>query len=137
MNKRAFIQAAALILWADEKVEPEELSAAKVFFEKYGLDWSTTEGELQQEIGALLDPGEEDEEESEEELMLGVIDFGPGVDSMEVFKDICLLACADNQLDWVEVDILHRLAEAMNIQKEIVTATLAAVVAQTKCAVNV
>jgi uncharacterized tellurite resistance protein B-like protein len=137
MNRNAFIQAAAIILWADEKVEPEELVAAKAFFEKYGIDWGTAEAELQKEIGELLDPGEEGEEESETELVLNVIDFGTGIDQMEVFKELCFLACADNQLDWIEVDILHRLAEAMNIQKEVVTASLAAVVAQTKCAVNV
>lgn len=137
MNRSAFIQAAAIILWADEKVEPEEMTAAKTFFEKYGIDWTTAEAELQKEIGELLDPGEEGEEESETDLALNVIDFGAGIDQMEVFRELCLLACADNQLDWIEVDILHRLAEAMNIQKEVVTGSLAAVVAQTKCAVNV
>jgi len=41
-----------------------------------------------------------------------------------VLVGLAKLACADKELTWNEIDMIHRLGEAMNIQGEMVSAAL-------------
>ena len=130
MNESALVRAVAAVLWADQRVEAEELAGAKILFERHRIDWGRGRPMLEQEIEAWLDPGEEEEAESESPVDFGVIDLGEGVDHADVLCELAELACADGVLDWTEIDVLHRLAEAMNQPKELVTAAVALAVAK-------
>jgi len=121
---RSLSRAVAAVLWADEKVDPSEMIAAEELFQKFGISWSDAQPALEEELENLLDIGEEEEDESDEELDFGVIDLGTETDSYEVLKGLCRLACSDKVLDWCEIDIIHRLGESMNLKKELVSAAL-------------
>ena len=139
MNLTTLNRAAALVLWADEKIDPEEMEGAKGLYEKYDFSWSECKQALEQEIENLVDEDEngDEEEGGEEELYLGVLDFGEGVDTMDILVDLAELACADQRVTFSEVDLIHRLGEAMNAQAELVSAALLLAVSQSSTSVEI
>jgi hypothetical protein len=115
----------AVVLWADEKDTPEEWAAAEKIFTDNGAHWGDAKPLLEQELKALIDEDEDDTaQEIEEDLDFGAIDLGPDVDTYEVLCGLAQLACSDKELTLQEIDILHKLGEAMNVSKEFVTAAL-------------
>ena len=129
MDKQAnitqFARVTAAVLWADEKDTPEEWVAAEALFLKNNLNWEEAKSLVEEEIEALIDEDEEgSESEEDEDLTFGAIDLGAGVDPYEVLVGLAKLACADKELTWNEIDMIHRLGEAMNIQGEMVSAAL-------------
>ena len=138
MDLNALEKAVAIVLWADEKIDPDEMETAKKLYEKYNFSWSEHKESLEERIESLLDvDDEEDEEESEEELSLGVLDFGEGVDTMEIMINLAELACADKKVTFSEVDLIHRLGEAMNIEPEIVSGALLVAVTRSTSTIEI
>ena len=139
MNLTTLNKATALVLWADEKIDPEEMEGAKDLYEKYDFSWSECKLSLEQEIENLVyeDENGDEEEGSEEELYLGVLDFGEGIDTMDILVDLAGLACADQRVTFSEVDLIHRLGEAMNAQAELVSAALLLAVSQSSTSVEI
>ncbi len=138
MNIDALCRAVAAVMWADHKIEPEELAAASGLFEKYKVSWDKAKPELEQCLDDLLDAGEEDGEDEEEvdsELDLGCMDFGE-VDRFEVMDDLCDLALSDSRLDESEIGILHEIGRAANIPPELVTAGIAKAMVMHKATVH-
>ncbi len=138
MNIDALCRAVAAVMWADHKIEPEELAAASGLFEKYKVSWDTAKPELEQRLDDLLDAGEEDGEDEEEvdsEFDLGCMDFGE-VDRFEVMDDLCDLALSDSRLDESEIGILHEIGRAANIPPELVTAGIAKAMVMHKATVH-
>jgi len=117
-------RAAAAVLWADEKDTPEEWAAAERLFTDNGVNWEKAKPLIEEELEALIDEGEGDEEETEEGLDFGAIDLGPGVDPYHVLCGLADLACSDNELAMQEIEILHKLGESLNIPPELVSAAL-------------
>ena len=115
----------AVVLWADEKDTPEEWAAAEKIITDNGAHWEDAKPLLEQALKALIDEDEDDTaQEIEEDLDFGAIDLGPDVDTYEVLCGLAQLACSDKELTLQEIDILHKLGEAMNVSKEFVTAAL-------------
>ncbi|MDA9949111.1 TerB family tellurite resistance protein [Paracoccaceae bacterium] len=125
LKERNLAKAVAAVFWADEKDTPEEWEAAKQLFISHSINWDEAKALIEQELELLIDEDTEDVEESEEELNFGALDFGPGVDQFLVLCSLAEICCADNELAWQEIDILHKLAEAMNFSKEAVSAAIA------------
>jgi hypothetical protein len=125
VNTDGLAKVVATVLWADEKVTEEEWSAAEGIFSKYGVSWDDAKKEVEKHIEDLLDPGEEDEEfeETDEEFDIGNVYLGE-VDDFEVLCDLAVLIVADKEVTFTEIDILHRIAEAINSQAELTTAAL-------------
>jgi len=136
MNLTTLNRAIALVLWADEKIDPEEMEAAKDLYEKYDFSWDESKQSLEKEIESLVDENDT-EDESEENLHLGVLDFGEGVDEMDILVDLTGLACSDAKVTLSEVDLIHRIGEAMNTQTELVSAALLLSTSQSSASVEI
>jgi hypothetical protein len=126
MEAKALAKACAIVMWADGKVEEEELVSAEHFFSQYNISWNEAKPLVEQYLDELLDADEnaEDFEEVDEELDLGNIDFGEGVDSYEVLCALSSLATVDNVIDETEIGIIHQIARATNQSPELATAAL-------------
>lgn len=132
MRLEPFAKAVALLLWADEKVTEEELVISKELFAKYGFAWMEAKPVLEGYLEAFLDPGEEvlaaDElgefVDADEDFELGCLDFGEGVDIQEVVKDLCTFAVLDKKVEYNEIELIHRIAEACRLDKVLATAAL-------------
>lgn len=138
MNIDALCRAVAAVMWADHKIEPEELASASGLFEKYKVSWDEAKPELEQRLDDLLDAGEEDGEDEEEvdsEFDLGCMDFGE-VDRFQVMDDLCDLAISDSRLDESEIGILHEIGRAANIPPELVTAGIVKAMVMHKATVH-
>jgi len=125
MNADALAKVVAVVLWADEKVEDEELSVAEKIFSKYNIPWTEAKKNLESHLEDLYDPGEDDEEftETDEDFDLGNIYLGE-VDNFEVLNDLSALIVADKVVSFKEVDILHQITKAINAEPELATAAL-------------
>jgi len=125
VNTDGLAKVVATVLWADEKITEEEWSAAEGIFNKYGVSWGEAKKEIENHIEDLLDPGEEDEdfEETDEDFDIGNVYLGE-VDDFEVLSDLASLIVSDKEVTFTEIDILHRISEAMNSQPQLATAAL-------------
>ena len=136
-------EAAATIFWADGKDTPEEWESAKTLFTGLGFRWSAAKKAIEKELVTLIDEGESNPKKSfqmyekDETIDFGVIDLGAGLDPFEVLCGLAEIACADGRLQWQEVDIMHRLGESMNIEKEMVSAAMLRAVSNQKVKVKV
>jgi len=132
MRIEPFTKALALILWADEKISEQELALAREVCAKYDVAWDTAKPLLEKHIEDFLDPGDEAAEadekgafvEFDEELSIGCLDFGEGVDTYELLKDLSRFAVLDKQLSFREIDLIHTIAEASNTNKVLASAAL-------------
>ena len=106
-------KACAFVIFADGKIEVQELDTAKALFEKYGLDWFEGETLIKKYIDSFIDESE-DEKEEESDFELGKIHFDD-VDSFEVLKDLALICAADGEISIGEIDVIHSLAEAFEL----------------------
>jgi len=131
VNADGLAKVVATVLWADEKVTEEEWSVAEGIFSKYGISWGDAKKELESHIEDLLDPGEEDEEfeEVDEDLDIGNVYLGE-VDNFEVLCDLASIIVSDKEVTFTEIDILHRISEAMNSQPQLATAALVKAVSE-------
>lgn len=124
VNKQGLAKAVAFIAWADGKLEDSELAFANAIFNKYEVPATEASVLLKEYIEVFLDADDTpDAPETEEEIYLGVIDFGD-VDSYEVLKDLASLAAADGVISYREVDVLHQIAKANNRSPEEATLAL-------------
>lgn len=137
VNVDGLTKAVATVLWADEKVTEEEMSVAEGIFNKYGVPWADAKKDLDSHLEDLLEPGEEDTEfeETDEDFDLGSIYLGK-VDEFEVLCDLALLIVSDKIVSYSEIDILHRIAEAMNTKPDLATAALLKVVIENNAEVK-
>ncbi len=106
-------KACAFVIFADGKIEIPELDTAKALFEKYGLDWFEGETLIKKYIDSFIDKSE-DEKEEESDFELGEIHFDD-VDSFEVLKDLALICATDGEISIGEIDVIHSLAEAFEL----------------------
>ena len=137
MNVGSVAKAVATVLWADEKDTPEEWGAAESIFKDNGGDWEAAKPLIEREIESLIDEDPEgSDEESEEDLHLGVIDVGD-CDQHDVLFGLARLACADKEVTLGEIEVLHAIGDAMNVQKQLVSAALVKAVAALGAAVSV
>jgi uncharacterized tellurite resistance protein B-like protein len=130
MNIDALAKASAFVLWADGKIEEDELKAVDSLFEKYGVDDTKGKKLLKEWLDDFIDAGEETEEEieeTEEDISIGVIDFGE-VDEVEILTDLAVLACSDKKLAMSEIEIIIQIAEAMNVSHVLSTAAIVSAV---------
>ena len=135
MNESALAKAVALVLWADDNIDQTEMKAASKIYEHFGLDWGQGKALLESQIGTFLDTDEDNE--GEEEYAIGTIDFGEGVDTLDVLSALADLACADGKVAFSEVQILHEIGRAMNVSVEIVTIAILLGVQSAKAKVDV
>ena len=131
VNVDGLARVVAIVLWADEKVTDEEMSVAELVFNKYDVPWANAKEQLDRHLEDLLAPGEEDEEfeETDEDFELGDIHLGE-VDDFEILCDLASLMVADKEVSFTEIDILHRIAEAINAQPQLASAALVKAVAE-------
>ena len=130
VNKQGLAKAVAFIAWADGKLEDSELASANAILKKYEVPENEASVLVKEYIEAFLDADDTpDAPETEEEINLGVIDFGE-VDSFEVLKDLAELAAADGVIASREVDVLHLIARANNQAPQLVTMALLHVVSK-------
>jgi hypothetical protein len=127
----------ALVLWADEKVTTDEWAGARRIFKKYGIPWAEAKKDLERHVEELLRPGEpgEEFEEKDEEFEIGNVSLGE-VDDFEVLCDLALLIVADKKVTYTEIDILHRIARAIDSQPELATAAIVKAVVKKKSRVK-
>ncbi len=137
MQAQSLAKAVAVVLWADEKDTPEEWAAAEQLFTKNEVDWEEAKPLIEEEIEALIDEGEGDEEEIEEEIDFGPIDLGSEVDSFQVLCGLADLACSDGSLSMQEIEIVHQLGASMNIAPVLVSAALAKAAASENVTVQI
>jgi uncharacterized tellurite resistance protein B-like protein len=132
MQNTGLAKCVAAVFWADEKVLPEEWTEAQNLFSKNSLDWEQGKALIEEELEALIDQGddEDDLEETEEEINFGVIDLGPDLDLFEVLCGLAEIACSDKELTWQEIDILHHIGRSMNVNERMVSAALVLATAQ-------
>lgn len=124
VNKQGLAKAVAFVAWADGKLEDSELAFADAIFKKYGISDAESSTLVKEYIDVFLDVDDNpDSPETDEEIDLGVIDFGE-VDSYEVLKDLAVLASADGVISSSEVDVLHLIAKANNRSPEEATLAL-------------
>lgn len=144
MRLEPFAQAIASLMWADERVGEDEMILSKNLFEKYGISWEDAKPVLEKHLESLIDPGDEAVEadkkgefcEADEDFVLGCLDFGEDVDFYEVIKDLCLFVVLDKQVEYKEVELIHHIAEACNLDRVLATAALLSAVEETKAKVN-
>lgn len=124
VNKQGLAKAVAFIAWADGKLEDSELAFANAIFNKYEVPETEASALLKEYIEVFLDADDTpDAPDTEEEINLGVIDFGD-VDSYEVMKDLAGLAATDGEISSREVDVLHQIAKANNQSPQLATMSL-------------
>ena len=144
MRLEPFAKAVALLLWADEKITDDEMLLSKDLFTKYGFSWEEAKPVLEGCLEAFVDPGDEAVEADEkgefvdvdEDLELGCLDFGDGVDTYEVIRDLCRFVVLDKQIDFKEIEIIHHIAEACNLDKVLATAALLGAVQESGSKLN-
>lgn len=144
MRLEPFAKSVALLLWADEKITDEELVLSKELFMKYGFSWEEAKSVLENYLEAFVDPGDEaleaDERgefiEVDEDLELGSLDFGDDVDLFEVLKDLCRFTVVDKKIEYKEIELVHYIAEASNLDKVLATAALLEVAQETGAELN-
>lgn len=134
VNAKALAKAAALLAWADDKLEVEELKSIQEIFKKYGVDWKDAKPLVESEMEILLE-GDGSEEEKDEDLNIGVLDFGE-VDGKAILDDLARLAVADKKVDYSEVDVLHTIGKAANLDPMLVTAALLQAVNKANASLN-
>ena len=132
MRLEPFAKAVALLLWVDEKVTDEEMLLSKDLFTKYGFNWTEVKPVLEGYLEEFIDPGDEaldaDEkgefEDVDEDLELGCLDFCEGVDPYAVVKDLCQFIVLDKQVEYKELEIIHSIAQACNLDSVSTTAVI-------------
>lgn len=134
VNAKALAKAAALLAWADDKLEVDELKTIQEIFKKHGIDWKEAKPLVEAEMEVFI-AGDESEEEKDEEIVLGALDFGE-VDSKDILDDLAALAVADKVVDFSEVEMLHKIGSAANVNPEFVTAALLEAVKKTNASLN-
>ena len=122
VNAKALAKAIALIAWADGKLEVEELKTAREVFGKYGIDWIQAKPLLEAEMETFIE-GDGGEEERDSDINIGVLDFGE-VDFKAILDDLAAIAAADKKIDHSEVQLLHLIGRAANLDPVMVTASL-------------
>lgn len=129
-NARGLAKAVAFVLWADEKVTAEEHEASRSLFEKHGVAWVDAKPMLEEAMEEILDESDSDEEADSDggEIECDLVDPGEGIDSLELMVDLARLACADGELAWEEIEVLHAIGRAMQQAPEVVTAAVATAV---------
>jgi uncharacterized tellurite resistance protein B-like protein len=124
VNKQGLAKAVAFIAWADGKFEDSELAFVNTIFKKYEVSETEVPALVKEYIDGFLDADDTiDDSETQQEINLGVIDFGE-VDSFEVLKDLADLAGADGVISLQEVYVLHMIAKANNRSPEEATLAL-------------
>jgi len=144
MRLEPFVKAIALLLWADEKITDDEMLLSKELFKKYGFSWTDAKPVLEDYLEAFVDPGDDaleaDEKgefvDTDEDLELGCLDFGDDVDSYEVVRDLCLFVVMDKQVEYKEIELIHCISEACNLDKVLATAALLEAVQNSNCKLN-
>ena len=138
INVDGLAKLVALVLWADEKVTDEELSVAESVFSKYGISWADAKKDLDSHLEDIYDPGEGDEEftETDEDFDIGRVYLGE-VDDLEVLNDLSALIVADKIVSLSEIDILHRIANAIGAQPELATAALLKATKESNAEINI
>lgn len=134
INAKALAKAAALLAWADDKLEVEELKSIQEIFKKYGVDWKDAKPLVEAEMEVLLE-GDGSEEEKDEDLNIGALDFGE-VDGKAILDDLATLAVADKKVDYSEVDVLHTIGKGANLDPMLVTAALLQAVNKANASLN-
>lgn len=121
---QALAKAVALLAWADEKLEIEEIKAIQEIFKKYGVNWKDARPLVEAEMEAIIE-GDGGEDEKDDVLNIGVLDFGE-VDSKDMLDDLASIAVADKEIDYREVEMIHKIASAANMDPVIASAALLA-----------
>lgn len=106
-------KACAFVIFADGKIDKAEIDSAKALLKKYGFDENEGEILLKKELDAFIDESEEEQNDSEE-ILLGNLTL-EDIDSFEILKDLALIAAADVNVSINEIDIIHSLAEAFEL----------------------
>lgn len=108
-------KACAFVIFADEKIDQSEIDSAKSLFKKYGFDEKDGEAFLKKELNSFIDESEEEKNEEDnislENLVL------EDIDSFEVLKDLTLIAVADGEISVNEIDVIHSLSEAFDLEQ--------------------
>ncbi len=144
MRLEPFAKSVALLLWADEKVTDEEMILSKELFDKYEFPWEESKLVLEKYLEAFVDPGDEAQDadekgefvESDEDLDLGPLDFGENVDTYEIIRDLCRFVALDKQIEYKEIELIHCIAEACNLDKVLATAALLEEAQESNCKIN-
>ncbi len=124
MRMKALCKAVAFVMWADEKIETDEWNYAESIFKKYKLAFDEAKAIIDEHLELLLDEDEEKVEEKDEDLDIGIIDFGDEVDRYEVLDELAGLVVSDGVVDFREVDVLHTIGNAINAAPQMVTLSL-------------
>lgn len=106
-------KACAFVIFADGKIDNAEIDSAKALLKKYDFDENEGEILLKKELDAFIDESEEEQNDSEE-ILLGNLAL-EDIDSFEILKDLALIAAADGNVSINEIDIIHSLAEAFEL----------------------
>lgn len=119
INPKALAKATALIAWADEKLDKNELATTQSIFEKCGIPWSEAKPLFENAMENLLETSDDEPED----IFIGVLDFGE-VDFRDVLNDLAELVMADKIADYKELEMMHAIGKACNMDPVIVSGAL-------------
>lgn len=120
VNPKALAKALALVAWADEKLDKSELKATQAIFDKYGIPWNEAKTLFESAMEDLL---EADGDDDSEDISIGVLDFGE-VDFRDVLDDLAELVMADKVADYKELEMMHTIGKACNVDPVVISGCL-------------
>lgn len=129
-----FAKACAFLIYADNKIEKEEIESAKAIFDKYHLDANEGEKLIKKYLDDFIDASDDPKEE-ESDFVLGNLEL-EGIDSFEVLKDLALIIVSDGEICFDEVANVHLLAEAFGLDSVFSTIAILEAI-KGKCSVNI
>ena len=123
----------AFALWADAKITESELESLKPILNKYNIDNQL----MQTEINLLLDGEEIDSiEEVDIDIDLGQCQI-EDIDEFDLLYDIAKIIIADKVLDMTEIDVMHTIGSALQVDPQMVTAAIVQAIDESKVAITI
>lgn len=121
MNPDGIVKAVSFLLWADGKIEESEMIVAEKIFSKYKFEWEDVKPLLEKNLEDLISVKDKNNDiESEEDFQINKITIEEGIDNYEFLIDLAELACSDKIIDYQEVEMLHRIGTALDVQPELI-----------------
>ena len=110
---------AAVAIWADERLEPEEIESSRDLARTLEIGWKGFHGALLEEIESLVSDLSRAGDSIQE--LIGPIYLEEGVDPLVVLDCIAGIIVSDNRVTFRELEVLHQIAESLRIPPVLVS----------------
>ena len=126
-TRASLARLAAVAIWADEKLEPEEIESAREMARALGMAWGGFHKALMAEIEALMSDLDREGESITD--VIGQIYLEDGVDPLEVLGCLVRIVVSDNRVTLRELEVVHGVADVLRIPPILVTQAIVSEVA--------